>query len=402
MASRRATFLFASCLALERSDLQLLALSSTLALSGLGVKFILGPALVDAAPPPASGYDAELAAHVRRCASERRETAFCWMADASRVDGGCSFAARPGLLDGGGAAAAGPALALRFDGGRAWTAEPHTLNASAAFAAKPRLCAFADPSLGPRDVAPAVLVVANDLEYLFRLWPYFVNKILWACVTLLAAYALLNDARADGLYFIDMDAYAPPEAFGVVPPLFAAAHGDGRVDVLFENARDPRTFWHIHGDTFYLRDAPLSRLFLREWITWRCGFKDQYSLWHAVLSLAGRAGCLRYADEIFVNMTYQEALHVDLPRFPNLALSCAGRLAACPERAAALYNMTHQLWRHRGISAKATRAYAYAAGGATREVLVGDVLRADNGTAGDLSPLGLARADAATWLGVVV
>lgn len=183
MASRRATFLFASCLALERSDLQLLALSSTLALSGLGVKFILGPALVDAAPPPASGYDAELAAHVRRCASERRETAFCWMADASRVDGGCSFAARPGLLDGGGAAAAGPALALRFDGGRAWTAEPHTLNASAAFAARPRLCAFADPSLGPRDVAPAVLVVANDLEYLFRLWPYFVNKILWACVT---------------------------------------------------------------------------------------------------------------------------------------------------------------------------------------------------------------------------
>ena len=99
----------------------------------------------------------------------------------------------------------------------------------------------------------------------------------------LAAYALLDDARVDGLYFIDMDAYAPPEAFGVVPPLFAAAHGDGRVDVLFENARDPRTFWHIHGDTFYLRDAPLSRLFLREWITWRCGFKDQYSLWHAVL-----------------------------------------------------------------------------------------------------------------------
>ena len=77
MASRRATFLFASCLALERSDLQLLALSSTLALSGLGVKFILGPALVDAAPPPAGGYDAELAAHVRRCASERRETASC-------------------------------------------------------------------------------------------------------------------------------------------------------------------------------------------------------------------------------------------------------------------------------------------------------------------------------------
>ena len=102
-------------------------------------------------------------------------------------------------------------------------------------------------------------------------------------IKMLAAYALLGDPRVEGLYFIDMDAYAPPEAMGVVPPLYAAAHGDGLVDVLFENSRDPRKFWHVHGDTFYLRDSPLARLFLREWITWRCGFKDQYSLWHAVL-----------------------------------------------------------------------------------------------------------------------
>lgn len=255
----------------------------------------------------------------------------------------------------------------------------------------------------------------------------------------LAAYALLNDARVDGLYFIDMDAYAPPEAFGVVPPLFAAAHGDGRVDVLFENARDPRTFWHIHGDTFYLRDAPLSRLFLREWITWRCGFKDQYSLWHAVL--------VRALVFLFIRIRFRRVVargprglpplrrrdlrQHDLPggaprgpaalpeprpllRRPPRGLPRARRRVLLRRRRAGpsprrfrfcddRYNITHQLWRHRGISAKATRAYAYAAGGATREVLVGDMLRADNGTAGDLlAALGLARADAATWLGVVV
>ena len=174
-------------------------------------------------------------------------------------------------------------------------------------------------------------------------------------IKMLAAYALLEDPRVEGLYFIDMDAYAPPEAMGVVPPLYAGAHGDGLVDVLFENSRDPRKFWHVHGDTFYLRDSPLARLFLREWITWRCGFKDQYSLWHAILvrpndprpppplssptarpprpqRLAGRGGCLAYHDEIFEKMTYQEALHIDLEAYPNLALSCDDRRRTCPGR----------------------------------------------------------------------
>jgi hypothetical protein len=109
------------------------------------------------------------------------ESAFCWMVQ-RHVDVGCRFSLRVGL-SAEGVAAAGPALELRFDGGAArWTAEPHSLNASGAFAARQRLCAFSDPALDLAGPSPAVLVVANDLEYLFRLWPYFVNKILWACV----------------------------------------------------------------------------------------------------------------------------------------------------------------------------------------------------------------------------
>ena len=67
-------------------------------------------------------------------------------------------------------------------GGRAWTAEPHAWNTSAParrFAARPRLCSFAAPA-ALETPTPAVLVVASDLAYLFRLWPYFLNKVLWA------------------------------------------------------------------------------------------------------------------------------------------------------------------------------------------------------------------------------
>ena len=101
--------------------------------------------------------------------------------------------------------------------------------------------------------------------------------------------------------------YVAPEDIEVLPWQFAGAHTDGAVDVLFENARVPSLFWHVHGDCFYLRDSALARLFLREWLEHRCGFKDQYSLWHATLTLAGRAGCLTYDDEIYRNFTYQEA-----------------------------------------------------------------------------------------------
>ena len=81
-----------------------------------------------------------------------------------------------------------------------------------------------------------------------------------------------------------------PADFGRAPAHFRAAHDENAVDVLFENARDPGLFWHLHGDTFYLRDVALSRIFLKEWLERRCGFKDQYPYWHSILVEGARAG----------------------------------------------------------------------------------------------------------------
>ena len=169
-------------------DYRLLCVSMALAVSGLCVKHFLGPGLFGgrgggggrprSRDPVVDTYEAELASRVGGCEAGD-ESAFCWMVQ-RHVDVGCRFSLRVGL-SAEGVAAAGPALELRFDGGAArWTAEPHSLNASGAFAARQRLCAFSDPALDLAGPSPAVLVVANDLEYLFRLWPYFVNKVLWA------------------------------------------------------------------------------------------------------------------------------------------------------------------------------------------------------------------------------
>ena len=261
-------------------------------------------------------YAADLASYREKCKS-KPSTAFCWMDDPGHVDGSCRFAARAGLVSMG-TSSVGPRLDLRFDIGKAWTAVPHALTGSKAhaFSSKPRLCALATEQMDP---SPSLLLIANSVDYVFRLWPHFINKVMWASTTkhrlsiwigelpkivaaksgdgcraskqkqslysrrlkqsyyasqrqkssnhhakMLAAYRLLADPYVTGLYYVDMDAYVRPDAlFSSVPSLFRKAHYDDAVDVLFENARDQSLFWHLHGDTFYLRDVALSRIFLK-------------------------------------------------------------------------------------------------------------------------------------------
>ena len=262
-------------------------------------------------------YAADLASYREKCKS-KPSTAFCWMDDPGNVDASCRFAARAGLVSMG-ASSVGPRLDLRFDGDtKAWSAVPHALTGTKAhaFARKPRLCALATEQMDP---SPSLLLIANSVDYVFRLWPHFINKVMWASTTkhrlsiwigelpkivaaksgdgcraskqkqslysrrlkqsyyasqrqkssnhhakMLAAYRLLADPYVTGLYYVDMDAYVRPDAlFSSVPALFRKAHYDDAVDVLFENARDQSLFWHLHGDTFYLRDVALSRIFLK-------------------------------------------------------------------------------------------------------------------------------------------
>ena len=72
----------------------------------------------------------------------------------------------------------------------------------------------------------------------------------------------------------------------------------------------------------------------QEWLERRCGFKDQYSLWHAVLGMAGAAGCMKYDGEIYRNFTYQEALHIDKNDWKALKMTCGAGHAqhGVPER----------------------------------------------------------------------
>ena len=376
-------------------------------------------------------YAADLASYREKCKS-KPSTAFCWMDDASNVDASCRFAARAGLVSMG-ASSVGPLLDLRFDDDtKAWAAVPHALTGTKAhaFSSKPRLCALATDQTDP---SPSLLLIANSVDYVFRLWPYFINKVLWASTTkhrlsiwigelpkivaaksgdgcraskqkqslysrrlkqsyyasqpqkssnhhakMLAAYRLLASPHVTGLYYVDMDAYVRPDAlFAAVPALFRKAHYDDAVDVLFENARDPGLFWHLHGDTFYLRDVALSRIFLKEWLERRCGFKDQYSLWHAVLGLAGAAGCMRYDGEIYKNFTYQEALHIDKNAWKSLKMTCGGRQKRCPafRFCRDKYDLARQHFIHSNIDAGATRRFRYDVGGGWRaDVVVADLI----------------------------
>ena len=51
---------------------------------------------------------------------------------------------------------------------------------SARLLRKPRLCALATEQTDP---SPSLLLIANNVDYVFRLWPYFINKVMWASTT---------------------------------------------------------------------------------------------------------------------------------------------------------------------------------------------------------------------------
>ena len=108
---------------------------------------------------------------MRRGAASRGVLRVC-DAEASQV----FSIARRGLDD---SPAAPPAIAFRLADGSRFTVEAGDEAAYARFVERPVLCEYA----GGVDSVLASLATTNSARYLFRLWPYFVNKILWACVT---------------------------------------------------------------------------------------------------------------------------------------------------------------------------------------------------------------------------
>jgi len=97
----------------------------------------------------------------------------------------------------------------------------------------------------------------------------------------------------------------------------AEVHKDANNDVLFSGGFElGKYFWQVKGREYYVRNTVFGRRFFLAWLHWRCGFKDQYSLWHTILKFADSANCIigkeKYNDDIF-SFDYREAgsLHSD-------------------------------------------------------------------------------------------
>lgn len=226
----------------------------------------------------------------------------------------------------------------------------------------------------------AVLKVANSASYLFRMWPYFVSSVTWTtksgidlalwlgelpdflaqnvsnqCLVspefllqdhamrekrsyydgkatlvsnhhakILATHALLD--RRGGVVYEDLDTYAlqPDET----ERAYRNVHEDREapVEVLFGRVKH-NAFWRVKSSSFYVRDSRTARMLLSTWMTSRCGFKDQFSLWHAILQVADAHSCLSYRGEI-MNTTYKHA--GDEKGLLHFNMSCAERELRCP------------------------------------------------------------------------
>ena len=103
---------------------------------------------------------------------------------------------------------------------------------------------------------------------------------------------------------MDLDSYVRPED---VQKAASSAIGmtQGSYDVVLNEAHSarrptkPHPFWLAGGMRWYLRATPFSIKFVDGWLRHRCGFKDQYALWHTLLTLAeveydGEIGRLPY------------------------------------------------------------------------------------------------------------
>ena len=104
---------------------------------------------------------------------------------------------------------------------------------------------------------------------------------------------------------MDLDSYVRPEDIEKAASSAKGMMQDSQYDVVLNEAHGPRhptkphPFWLAGGMRWYLRATPFSIKFVDGWLRHRCGFKDQYALWHTLLTLAeveydGEIGRLPY------------------------------------------------------------------------------------------------------------
>ena len=139
-----------------------------------------------------SNYAAEWAAGGTdgRCGTDKCE----WMKRFGAIDTGCGFDVRAGLSED--FAESGPALSFVLADDSRLAVSPGDAEAAARFRDRPILCEYVagggrKPATASTDVA--LLMVASSSEYLFRLWPLFLNKLLYASDTGLRPFLWIGD-----------------------------------------------------------------------------------------------------------------------------------------------------------------------------------------------------------------
>ena len=256
-------------------------------------------------------------------------------------------------------------VTLTYGDNRVLTAQPHQrgdLDRFRDFASVARLC---EEAVGASGVAPAILSVTDSVAYFLEWWHLAANRggyarrfayrsFVWfgalpprlartgaACrrsrygedqwrkrepasvhyAKVAGALAVLERDDVSSLLYVDMDALFDPAALRFVSLDAASAVSRAYADrsVVFAEGDAVRR-WRVIGDIFFARNDAWAKRFLALWLSHRCGFKDQYPLWHAVLSSAEEAGCLAYGGEIYAQ-EYWAARDLDLP-FD--ATRCAG------------------------------------------------------------------------------
>ena len=207
------------------------------------------------------------------------------------------------------------------------------------FETRPALCEYA-PRNTTSDVA--LLMVANEPSYLFRMWGPFLNKLLYAvdaglrpmlwlgdlperlrtptseqCLNssemryladrsgaqarqarecshrylkIPATLAALAAPDIKGVYYVGMDAVARfPWS---VDANTLSEHRRRSSDASFLVAHDGGLRWQVKSSRFYARDSKQGRAFLANWFENRCTGSDQYPLWHTMLEFAASEGCV--------------------------------------------------------------------------------------------------------------
>ncbi|KAH8062014.1 10-hydroxy-9-(phosphonooxy)octadecanoate phosphatase [Aureococcus anophagefferens] len=345
-----------------------------------------------------------------------------WRAQVGPVDVTCEFRYRLGIRDGkvGGTR---PALAVAYGRPAPYGPSRQRIvfepDAAAAddFASTPRLCEYRS-SKTINGSAPADLMVASSVGYLFRLWPYFVNHVCYGEAAghrvfvwigelpeglattvnggcrgsrqgqLLLAEGMLPDqrrlksayyGRGDGYEALNSNHYNKIRE----PRLADAIHGAGTLDLSFSNAGSAAP---LNGCAFWRRSpsrAPSSTAGSR-----RCGFGPVPAL---ARSPRRRTGCLSYDGEIY-GMLSHDAMKRGAELHPHLALSAAQLRVAC---ASFRFAPTRFEWpAHRSVPGDALARFPYEGG----EFNVSNLLEGTPDAGRLLAFLGLGDLDPDTFL----